>query len=118
LESKEPRLYQLCIEAETSEYERDTLYRTNLFRSEEECISWAIANILPDIAEIIADKYPGILKKPWEEYSSTSAEVRELCTKAKEWLRGDEGGWFLGCDELRNDWHPLSWDVKSYILME
>ena len=31
-ESKEPWLYQLCIEAETSEYERDTLYRTPLFR--------------------------------------------------------------------------------------
>ena len=89
--SKEPYLYQLCIEAEVSEYQRDTLFRTHLFRSEEACIAWAIANRLREIAEIIADKYPGMLKKPWNAYARDSAEVRELCKKVKEWLRGDEG---------------------------
>jgi hypothetical protein len=116
--SKEPFLYQLCIEAETSEHERDTLFRTNLFRSEEACIDWVIANRLLEVAEVIAEKYPEILKKPWREYKKNSAEVLTLCKKAKEWLRGDGGGWFLGCDEMKDGWDPLSWDVKSYILME
>jgi len=70
------------------------------------------------VAEIIADKYPGILEKPWNEYARDSAEVRKLCNKVKEWLWGNEGGWFLECDEMRADWVPLSWDVKSYFLME
>jgi hypothetical protein len=116
--SKEPCLYQLCIEAETSEYERDTLYRTPLFRSEEACIAWVISNRLQEVAEVIADKYPGILENPWHEYAEDSVEVLDLCKKAKEWLRGDEGCWFLDCDEMRADWVPLSWDVKSYFLME
>jgi hypothetical protein len=116
--SKEPFLYQLCIEAETSEHERDTLFRTPLFRSEEACIDWVVANRLLEVAEVIAEKYPDILKKPWHKYEKDSDEVLDLCKKAKEWLRGDEGGWFLGCDELKDDWDPLSWDVKSYILME
>jgi hypothetical protein len=116
--SKEPWLYQLCIEAETSEHERDTLFRTNLFRSEEACISWVIANRLLEVAEVIADKYPTVLEKPWREYAKDSDEVLELCKRAKEWLRGDEGGWFLGCDELRDGWDPLSWDMKSFFLVE
>jgi hypothetical protein len=116
--SKEPFIHQLCIVAQKSDYEDATLFRTHLFRSEEECLGYVIANCLPEIAEIVAQKYPGILEKPWHKYKQTAPAIRKLCKRVKEWLQGEEGKLFMEGKELHDDWDLISWEMRTHILVE